>query len=301
MQEFDFVIGHEHENQRLDVCLVSMFHEEHSRTFIKKLIDSGNVSVNGINENAHYKVASGDEIKILIPDLEPLKVEPENIPLDIVYEDRDLIVVNKPLGMVVHPAPGNYSGTLVNALLYHCKDLSGIGGALRPGIVHRLDKDTTGILVAAKTDNAHKSLSEQIKNRTAERIYIALVKGIVQLDNGIIELPIGRNQKDRFKMDVTYVDARDAVTIYKVLERFKDFTMLEVKLGTGRTHQIRVHLAHYGYPVIGDKAYGYPRGMNRQALHAKRLKFEHPSTGKLMEFETELPKDMKEVISRGHI
>jgi 23S rRNA pseudouridine1911/1915/1917 synthase len=228
-------------------------------------------------------------------------MEPEDIPLEIAYEDDELLVVNKPAGMVVHPAPGNYTGTLVNALLYHCKNLSGIGGVSKPGIVHRIDKGTSGLLLVAKTDRAHKSLSKQFKDKTINRVYVSIVKGVIELDNGTVELPIGRSPKDRKKMTVKFEDSKDALTNYRVLERFADATLLELVLGTGRTHQIRVHMSHMGHPIIGDEKYGYKdEGIDRPALHAKTIGFAHPVTGEYMEFTSELPPDMVKLIREKH-
>jgi len=302
MESHEFTAEASQAGQRIDVFLVHSFKNAHSRTFLKRILDSDGVLVDGKPVKAHYIIRGGESVKIEIPDPEVTLPEPQDIPLNIVYEDQDVIVINKQAGLVVHPAPGNRAGTLVNALLFHCKDLSGVGGEIRPGIVHRIDKDTTGLLVCAKNDNAHKFLAKQFKDKEAGRIYIALVKGVVQLDNGIIDMPIGRHSVDRQKMDVEFADGRDAVTIYKVLERYKDFTMLELTLRTGRTHQIRVHLNHIGYPILGDKSYGYPlKGMNRQALHAKTLAFIHPRTKKKMEFDSKLPDDMMKIIEKGEI
>ena len=301
MEKFEFSYVAEGAGRRLDVFIVEKFGSKYSRTFVKKLIDAGRVLVNGGAENAHYHLKPGDAVAVEVPDAEAVKLEPENISVEIVYEDEDVVVVNKQAGLVVHPAPGNYSGTLVNALLYHCRSLSGVGGELRPGVVHRLDKDTTGLIVAAKTDTAHRSLAAQFKAKTAGRTYIALVKGIVELDNGIIDLPIGRHFMERQKMGVEFSEGRESRTHYSVLRRFKDFTMLELRLETGRTHQIRVHMAHLGYPVIGDKTYGSGKGLGRQALHAKKLAFVHPRTKKAMEFDTDIPADMAAVIARGRL
>jgi len=301
LEEYRFTVCHELAGKRLDVFLAESFEHKLSRSFIKKLIDKGAVTVNQKTPKAHQIVNEKDEVFLEVPDPEPVEVVPEDIPVNIVYEDSDLVVVNKQSGMVVHPAPGHYRGTLVNALIFHCKELSGIGGVLRPGIVHRLDKDTTGLIVVAKNDSTHKHLCVQFKNKDARRIYIVLVKGVVELDNGIINMPIGRHPMDRKRMGITLTNSREAVTRYSVLERFKDFSVLEVSLGTGRTHQIRVHMAHIGYPVLGDKTYGIKKGLSRQALHAKKLYFKHPGTGKEMEFETEIPNDMAEVIRRGTI
>ncbi|UCD55033.1 MAG: RluA family pseudouridine synthase [Candidatus Omnitrophota bacterium] len=303
MQELKFEVDSGHAGKRLDKFLVEILKGTLSRSFIKKLIDGRKVSVNEKYTNAHHKIFSGEIVKITIPEPEPLELKPENIPLDIVYEDKDLVVLNKPVGISTHPAGRHLTGTLVNALLYRVKDLSGIGGVSRPGIVHRLDKETSGLLVVAKNDNSHINLSNQFKNRTIRRKYIALVKGIVQLDNGRIELPIARRKKDITKMCVSFASEkkRNAVTNYKVLKRFKDFTELSLSLETGRTHQIRVHLAHMGHPVVGDKLYGSSRGMNRQALHAKTLGFFHPTTKKFMEFDSELPRDMQQLIEKGKL
>ena len=299
MQNFNFTVKKEGDKKRLDAYLVEAFKKEYSRSFLKKLINSDKVSINGKARKAHYLVREGEVVDITLPDPQKLELKPEKIDLDILYEDPDLIVINKPPGLVAHPAPGHYSGTLVNGILYHCGDLSGIGGVLRPGIVHRLDKDTSGVMVVAKSDFAQRALSSQFKKRTVEKIYIALVNGLVQLDNDIINMPISRHTRDRKKMAVNFSSSKEATTIYKVLKRFKDFTMLEIKLTTGRTHQIRVHMAHVGHSVLGDKTYGSGKGLGRQALHAKSLGFTHPRTKKYVQFDTEIPKDMQEVIDRG--
>lgn len=303
MEELIFTVRGERVGERLDRFLVEALGKKFSRTFIKKLIDEENILVNGQSENAHHKVAEGEVVKVIIPEPKALEMKAEDIKLDIVYEDKDLLVLNKVPGISVHPVGSKLEGTLVNALLHHCKDLSGIGGVLRPGIVHRLDKDTSGLMVVAKSDRAHVNLSGQFRNRTTKRKYIALVKGIVQLDNGRIELPIARRKKDITKMGVSFVDEKkkNAITNYKVLKRFKDFCMLELMLETGRTHQIRVHLSHMGHPILGDRLYGSSKGMGRQALHAKTLGFFHPATKKFMEFDSPLPADMKELIERGRV
>ena len=303
MEKINLTVGDKHAGKRLDKFLVEALEKRFSRTFIKKLIDDKKILVDQKTQNPHYKVSQGELIEIEIPKPRALELKPEKIPLDILYEDKDLLVVNKPAGMSAHPAGPCLTGTLVNALLYCSKDLSGIGGVSRPGIVHRLDKDTSGLLVVAKTDSAHINLSSQFKNRSVKKTYNALVRGTVQLDNGRIELPIARRKKDITKMGISFVDSKkkNAVTSYKVLKRFGDFTLLELSLETGRTHQIRVHLAHIGHPVIGDKMYGSPRGLNRQALHAKTLGFFHPTTKKFMEFNSELPQDMKGLINKGKL
>jgi 23S rRNA pseudouridine1911/1915/1917 synthase len=303
MEELKFKVDSGDAGKRLDKFLADILKGKLSRSFIKKLIDGKNVCVNEEYTNAHHKILSGEVVKVTIPDPKPLEIKPENLPLDIVYEDKDLAVVNKPAGMSTHPAGTHITGTLVNALLHHSKGLSGIGGVLRPGIVHRLDKETSGVLVVAKNDITHINLSDQFKERSIKRKYIALVRGIVQLDNGRIDLPIARRKKDITKMGVSFAGEKrkEAVTNYKVLQRFKDFTMLELSLETGRTHQIRVHLAHIGHPVIGDRLYGSSRGMARQALHARTLGFSHPTTKKFMEFESKLPQDMQELIAKGRL
>ncbi len=303
METIKLIVKDKHAGKRLDRFLVEAFGGRFSRTFLRKLIDSKNVRVNGDGENAHYRVLAGENVDVSIPEPKALKIQAENIPLEIVYEDTDILVVNKPAGMATHPAPGRFTGTLVNALIARCGDLSGIGGVLRPGIVHRLDKETSGLLVVAKNDRAHINISNQFKNRKTRRRYIALAKGYVQLDNGRIEAPIARKKKDVTKMGISFAGEKrkNAITNYRVLERMDGFTVLELFLGTGRTHQIRVHLAHIGHPVIGDKLYGSPKGLNRQALHAKTLGFFHPATKKFMEFDSELPEDMAGLIAKGKL
>ena len=303
MEELKFRVDQRRAGKRLDKFLVDIVQKKYSRTFIKKLIDDNKVFVNEKAETPHYKVLEGDLIKLSIPDPVPLDLMAEEIPLNVVYEDGDLLVVNKESGISVHPVGNNLKGTLCNALLSHCKDLSGIGGVYRPGIVHRLDKETSGLLVVAKNDISHTKLSDQFKERSVKRKYIALVKGVVQLDNARIDLPIARRKKDITKMGVSFTDEKKkhAITNYTVLKRFKNFTMLEVTLETGRTHQIRVHLSHSGYPVLGDKLYGSSKGLGRVALHAKTLGFTHPTKNKFMEFDSELPSDMKELITRGKL
>jgi len=286
--------------QRIDAFLASQ-NPDLSRSQVQKIIEDGRVKVNGRTVKKNYKLKPNDLVVFSIPEPENISLEPQNIPLSIIYEDGDIIVVDKPRGMVVHPAPGNYSGTLVNALLYHCRDLSGINGVLRPGIVHRLDKDTSGVIVAAKNDFAHRRLAEQIKKHDFKRIYTALVHGTVMQNRGIIEAPIGRDPKDRKKMAVVFKNSKPAVTCFRVLERFKDYTLLELELKTGRTHQIRVHMAYLKHPVVGDTKYGRRKnefGIEGQVLHAKTLGITHPRTGEYMEFNAELPEYFKEILKQ---
>jgi len=300
-EKFTFKVRPEDRTKRIDKYLVGSLPKDFSRSFIQKLISEGRILLNGAAVKSRHKVNPGDVIDVLVPEAEASGIKKESIPLSIVYEDDELLVVDKPAGMVVHPAPGNYSGTLVNALLAHCKDLSGIGGVMKPGIVHRIDKGTSGLLVVAKTDRAHQALAKQFKAKTAKRVYIAVVKGVVQLDNGIIDLPIGRSARDRKKMAVDFSQDRSAVTRYRVLERFRDSTLLELVLATGRTHQIRVHMSYLGHPLVGDQKYGSKQHFGRPALHAKALGFVHPVTGKYMEFSSELPPDMKGLISKSRV
>ncbi|KOA20965.1 ribosomal large subunit pseudouridine synthase D [Clostridium homopropionicum DSM 5847] len=284
------IVDKEAENTRLDVFLSKIF-EDKSRSYIQKLIEGSHILVNNKEKKSNYKLNNNDIITIELPEVQELVVEAENIPLDILYEDEDVVVINKPQGIVVHPAPGNYKGTLVNALLYHCEDLSGINGVARPGIVHRIDKDTSGILVIAKNDKAHNKLAEQLKNHSMIREYIALVEGRIKQDKGVVDKPIGRNPKDRLKMGIVSGGKR-AVTHYEVIERFEKNTLIKCILETGRTHQIRLHMSHIGYPIVGDPVYGIKKqkfNLRGQMLHAKKLGFIHPSTGEYMEFESSLP------------
>jgi 23S rRNA pseudouridine1911/1915/1917 synthase len=297
MDSVELMTGAEAAGVRVDKFISDQL-PDLSRTYIQDLLKSGDITVNDKNVKPNYKVTSGDKIIVNVIEPEPLEVKPEDIPLDILYEDKDVIVINKPRGMVVHPAPGHSSGTLVNALLAHCDDLSGINGVLRPGIVHRIDKDTSGVLVAAKNDKAHRSLAEQLKNKTTHRVYQAIAHGVFEHDKGTIDAPIGRDEYDRKKMAVTHNNSKEAVTHFLVLERFKEFTFVSCKLETGRTHQIRVHLAYISHPVAGDPKYG-PRktlDINGQALHAAELGFCHPSTGEMMMFAAPLPEDMENLL-----
>jgi 23S rRNA pseudouridine1911/1915/1917 synthase len=277
---------------RIDKFLVDSL-EGFTRSGLSKLITDGNVTVNSLIVSKNYKCRINDEIVVTVPDAVPLGTTAENIPLDIVYEDGDLLVVNKPKGMVVHPAAGNYAGTLVNALLYHCKDsLSGINGVTRPGIVHRIDKDTSGLLIVAKNDFAHISLAQQIQEHSFHRAYQAVCYGNIKEDNGTVHQPIGRNPKDRKKMAVTDKNSKDAVTHYEVIKRYGDFTHIRCILETGRTHQIRVHMSYIGHPLAGDSVYGPKKvitSLNGQCLHAGEIGFVHPRSQEYMEFKSELP------------
>lgn len=278
---------------------------ELSRTMIQKLLEDEKVMVNGKREKASYKVQQGDNIQIEIEEPKEVKIEAQEIPFEVIYEDDAILVVNKPKGLVVHPGTGNLEGTLVNAIMAHCKDnLSGIGGELRPGIVHRLDKDTSGLLIIAKKDKAHIAMSEQIKKREVKKTYIALVRGTIAENEATIHMPIGRSNKDRKKMAVTK-NGKEAITHFKVLNRYTtsiaSYTLLELKIDTGRTHQIRVHMAQIGHPVIGDMVYSNGKnefGIEGQCLHAKKLEFKHPITGKEMQLEAELPEYFANVIQK---
>lgn len=277
---------------RLDKYL-SQEYPDKTRSSLQKLIEDGHVLVNGNKTSKNYKLRGNDRLCVEFPEPEELSLKPEKIPLEILYEDGDLLVVNKPKGMVVHPAAGNYEGTLVNALLYHCGDsLSGINGVIRPGIVHRIDKNTSGLLMVAKNDRAHQSLAQQIKEHSFLREYEAVVYGRVKEDSGVVNAPIGRSRTDRKKMCVTRENAKEAVTHYEVIKRYREFTHLKFRLETGRTHQIRVHMAYLGHPIAGDDVYGPKKVITKlsgQCLHAKKLGFVHPASNLWMEFESSLP------------
>ena len=301
MEETIFTIEENFEGDRIDKYLAKVFSDQ-SRSYLQGLIEKGNILVNDKCVKSNYKLKIYDEVKVTIPEPLILKAEAEDIPLNIVYEDSDVIVVNKPQGMVVHPAPGNYSGTLVNGLLYHCKDLSTINGVIRPGIVHRIDKDTSGILVVAKNDNSHNFLSEQLRDHSMKREYYAVVEGRLKNDKGTIDKPLGRNKKDRLKMGIVE-GGRRAVTHYEVIERYNNTTLIKCILETGRTHQIRVHMASIGHPLIGDPLYGFKKQkfkLEGQMLHAKILGFIHPTTKEYMEFSSELPGYFQELIEKLH-
>ena len=294
-------VNDEYTGQRIDK-LISTLYDSMSRSAIQKILDEGNVTVNGIIVTKNYKVRLNDKISVVIPKPKELQVTAENIPLDIRYEDDDLLVVNKPKGMVVHPAAGNYDGTLVNALLYHCKDsLSGINGVIRPGIVHRIDKDTSGLLIVAKNDFAHINLAEQIKYHTFTRKYQSVVYGKFKNLSGTVDAPIGRHPTDRKKMTVTVKNSKNAVTHYEVLKQYDKFTHLSLKLETGRTHQIRVHMSYIGHPVAGDAVYGPKKVieyLGGQCLHAGLIGFKHPRTNKYIEISSELPNYFTDFIRR---
>lgn len=295
MEEIKIIVSEEEGATRLD-ALCAAHGGDHSREYIKKRIAAGDVTVNGQIKKASHRVTAGEEVVLTIPEPETYTVEAENIPLDIIYEDSDLLVVNKPKGMVVHPAPGNYTGTLVNALMYHTVDLSGINGVNRPGIIHRIDKDTTGLLMVAKNDLAHQGLSVQLKDHSITRQYRALAKGIVKADSGTMDMPLGRHPKDRIRMAVMKErgQGREAITHFKVVSRYtRGYTLLTFRLETGRTHQIRVHMAAIGHPIAGDELYRGDKGnafkTHGQCLHAEKLGFIHPRTGEYMEFNAPLP------------
>lgn len=298
MEKLLFNVENDFVNERIDVYL-TMKMDGKSRSYIKGLIDKNLVTINDIPKKGNYRVKKDDVINITVPEAIELSIKGEDIPLNILYEDSDVIVINKPQGMVVHPASGNYNGTLVNALLYHCTELSGINGVKRPGIVHRIDKDTSGVLVVAKNDNAHNKLSEQLKNHSMNRIYWALSEGVIKEEDGIVDKPIGRHPVEKIKMAVVQ-NGKSAITHYKVLRRFNNNTLIECKLETGRTHQIRVHMAYIGHPLVGDPVYGYKKqrfNLEGQMLFAKVLGFVHPSSGEYMEFHAQEPTYFKKVIT----
>lgn len=292
MDIFRFEITEELENERIDKCL-SMLIDSLSRSFIQKLIKDEAVTVNGIAVKGSYKVKTDDHVEFALPAAVEPDIEAEDIPLDILFEDKDVIVVNKPKGMVVHPAAGHYSGTLVNALMYHCgSELSGINGVMRPGIVHRIDMDTTGSIIACKNDLAHNSIAEQLKVHSVNRRYHAICHGVLSEEEGTIDKPIGRHPVERKKMAVTDHGGKEAITHYRVLKRFKEYTYIECVLETGRTHQIRVHMASIGHPLLGDEVYSnrkHPYKLQGQTLHAKILGFQHPVSGEYVETDAPLP------------
>ncbi len=295
-----YTINKELAGNRIDKTLPNL-DKNLTRVMAQKLIEQGNVKVNGKNVKTSYKLNENDKVEVEIPEVKEVSIEAQDIPVEVLYEDNDIIVVNKPKGLVVHPANGNPDGTLVNALMKICKGtLSGIGGEIRPGIVHRLDKDTSGVLIVAKNDKAHLALCEQIKNREVKKTYLALTRGIIKENEATINMPIGRSTTDRKKMAVVKT-GKEAITHFKVIERFKENTLLEINLETGRTHQIRVHLSQIGYPIVGDMVYSNGKnkfGVQGQMLHAWKIKFMHPITGKEMEIEAPLPPYFKDVLEK---
>ena len=297
MENLEFIVSEAQNGLRFDKLCVEIL-PELSRTRIQDLIANGFITINDLEVKANTKVKTNDIISAEWPEDEELKVEAEEMDLDVLYEDSDLIVVNKPKGMVVHPGAGNPNHTLVNGLLAHCKDLSGINGVLRPGIVHRIDKDTSGCLVVAKNDLAHQNLSEQLAKRTLKRTYIALVHGVIQHNVGTIEAPIGRDKSDRQKMTVTSMNARPALTHFKVMKRYEAYTLVECQLDTGRTHQIRVHFQYINFPIVGDPKYSIKKTLETQGqcLHAQRIEFIHPRTQEVMQFEAEMPEVFKQIL-----
>ncbi len=297
MEEYDFKVERKDQGKRIDKFLASES-DELSRSFIQKLIKEGKITVNENKVDKSYKIAKNDFLKIVVEEKES-QIKAVEMDLDIVYEDQDIIVINKNADRVVHPAPGHYDDTIVNALLAHVKNLSAINGVKRPGIVHRLDKDTSGLLIVAKNDNSHKKLAQQFKNRTVDKYYYALVEGNLAYEKGKIDAPIGRDPNNRKKMAVRKRRSKKAISRFKIIEEFKSHTLVEVKIETGRTHQIRVHFSYLGHPVVGDKKYGSKNILKakRQLLHAKKLVIKHPSTGKEIVFESELKEDFKEILN----
>ncbi|MEE1255799.1 MAG: RluA family pseudouridine synthase [Lachnospiraceae bacterium] len=301
MNEVIFDIIPEMEDERIDKCICG-YMESLSRSYIQKIIKDGNVYVNGLPVKANYKVRVEDKVRFIIPDSVEPDIPAQDIPLDIIYEDSDILIINKSKDMVVHPAPGHYEGTIVNAVMFHCKDaLSGINGVMRPGIVHRIDKDTTGSLIICKNDEAHNDIASQLKEHSINRRYRAIVWGRIKEDEGIIDAPIGRHPNDRKKMAINETNGKHAITHYKVLERFDKFTYIECRLETGRTHQIRVHMTSLGHPLLGDDVYSSaksPYKVNGQTLHAMILGFVHPSTKEYMEFEAPLPDYFEDILRK---
>ncbi len=297
----EYTVPENYAEVRIDKFLSGIC-ENLSRSFLQKLLKDGSVLVNGKSVKSSYKLSLGEVISFEVPEPQEAEIEAEDIPLDILYEDSDLIIINKPKGMVVHPAAGHYTGTLVNALMYHCKDqLSGINGIMRPGIVHRIDMNTTGVLVACKNDFAHNSLAEQLKVHSITRVYYAIVFGNIREDDGTVHAPIGRHPTDRKKMSIHSKQGRDAITHYRVIERFGDYTFIECRLETGRTHQIRVHMSSIGHPLLGDDVYGparQPFSLTGQTLHAGILGFVHPTTGKYVEFSAPLPEYFEKLLEK---
>ncbi|MDD4956672.1 MAG: RluA family pseudouridine synthase [Candidatus Omnitrophica bacterium] len=299
-REHVLVVGEEVKSVRVDKYIVECLGEDLSRTAVKELMDTGGILLDGKPVKPSHILRPGERISVMIPPCRAASdIEPEDMDLKILFEDEYIIVVDKPAGMVVHPGCGNIKGTMVAALLYHCGKLADAEDMTRPGIVHRLDKDTSGVIVVAKTDKAMRSLAKQFQNRTVTKRYLAFVKGRVELDNGVVDVPIARHRSDRKKMDAEYENGKASRTVYHVRKRYNGFTILDLDLETGRTHQIRVHMKHIGHPVLGDMVYGPDRSMGRQALHAEYISFTHPYTGKKMEFTSPMPEDMAEYLEKA--
>lgn len=298
LESYTWQMTEEDAGDRIDRVIAARLGDRASRSQVQQWIKDGAVSVQDESVKSNYKLALGDIVTLHVPEPDEIDAVPEHIPLDIAYEDHDVIVVNKPRGMVVHPSYGHPRGTLVNALLHHCKDLSGIGGVMRPGIVHRIDKDTSGLIMAAKNDQAHASLSAQLKEHTVVRKYMAIVHGVLPHKEGTVDAPIGRSMEDRKLYRVTDKNAKHAVTHFVVAEQFDDYALMQLQLETGRTHQIRVHMKFIGHPLVGDPVYGRSKGlkMDGQALHAAVLGFKHPVTGEYMEFQADMPEDMQQLL-----
>ena len=295
-----YIVTENEKGKRLDAYIATK-NENITRTSAQRMIEEGNILVNGKKQKVAYKINTDDVVTVVPEEIKEISIDAEDIPINVIYEDNDIIVVNKPKGMVVHPANGNYNGTLVNAIMGMCKEtLSGIGGEIRPGIVHRLDKDTSGLLIIAKNDKAHVKMSDQIKNHEVKKTYIALVRGVIKENEATIDMPIGRSTSDRKKMAVNK-EGKNAITHIKVLKRYDKYTLLQVNIETGRTHQIRVHLSYIGYPIIGDTTYSNGKnefGVVGQCLHAKSLEFKHPITGKEMKLEAPLPEYFQDIINK---
>lgn len=298
MDQLNFTVTAEEAGKRIDKVIAERLGDDYSRTFAQALIQKEMVLLNSSPVKARYLAKEGDNVSVTIPPPEKNELLPEDIPLNVLYEDDWIIVIDKPAGIVVHPGAGNKTGTIVNALLHHCGKLPAGSDELRPGVVHRLDKDTSGVLLVAKNDRALRSLSKQFQKRAVKKRYLAVVKGELPVDNGIIEVPIARSASDRKKMGVELERGKKARTAYHVIRRFKGFTMVNLDLETGRTHQIRVHMKHIGHPIVGDSTYGRSDGVKRQALHAEMIGFTHPDTGKYMEFTSPVPEDMREIIEK---
>lgn len=299
MNQFEFTVSEEQAQTRVDKLLTELM-DDVSRSQIQLWIKEGHITLNNESVKSNYKVEEADHLTVTVPEAVELEAVAEDIPLDVVYEDEDVIVINKPRGMVVHPAPGHPNGTLVNALLHHCSDLPGINGVIRPGIVHRIDKDTSGLLMVAKNDKAHESLVDQLKAKTTKRLYQTIVHGVIPHEHGTVDAPIGRDKRDRQSMAVTDDNGREAVTHFTVIETFEKYSYITCQLETGRTHQIRVHMKYIGHPVAGDPKYGPKKTLDikGQALHASVLGFTHPRTGEEMVFEAPMPEDMKVLLKK---